>query len=70
MIGIVPDKARQVYRIPEGIQPVTGLAIGYAADPNTQTEKFRERDLTARKRKPLAEFVFGGEWGTASTLIS
>jgi nitroreductase len=70
MIGILPDKARQVYRIPEGIQPVTGLAIGYAADPNTQTEKFRERDLTTRKRKPLAEFVFGGEWGTASTLVS
>src|SRR3954453_13532094 len=31
MIGILPDKARDLYRIPEGVQPVTGLAVGYAA---------------------------------------
>jgi len=63
MIGILPEKAREIYRIPEGVQPMTGLAIGYAADPNTVPEKFRERDLKRRSRKPLAEFVFGGEWG-------
>jgi nitroreductase len=68
MIGIVPDKARQLYHIPEGVQPLTGLAIGYAADPNTLPEKLRERDLAARTRKPLAQFVFGEKWGTASSL--
>jgi len=51
------------------VQPLTGLAIGYAADPNTLPEKFRERDGAPRKRKSLAEFVFGGEWGTASNLV-
>ena len=30
MIGILPDRARELYRIPEGVQPLTGLAIGYA----------------------------------------
>ncbi len=69
MIGILPDKARELYRIPEGVQPLTGLAIGYAADPNTAPEKLRERDLMPRSRKPLAEFVFGGEWGAASSFI-
>ncbi len=68
MIGILPDKARDLYRIPEGVQPLTGLAIGYAADPGLLPEKFRERDMSARSRKPLAEFVFGAEWGTASSL--
>jgi nitroreductase len=68
MIGILPDKARELYRIPEGVEAVTGLAIGYAADPNSLPEKFRERDLKRRSRKPLAEFVFGGEWGAASPL--
>src|SRR5947209_19385576 len=33
MIGILPDRAREVYQIPEGVQPLTGLAIGYAGDP-------------------------------------
>ncbi len=68
MIGILPDKARELYRIPEGVQPVTGLAIGYAADPNALPEKYRERDLAPRGRKPVAEFVFGEEWGAASNL--
>jgi len=68
MIGIMPDKARELYRIPEGVQPLTGLAIGYAADPSTLPETYRERDLTPRGRKPLSEFVFDGEWGAASGL--
>jgi nitroreductase len=69
MIGILPDKARDVYRIPEGVQPLTGLAIGYAADPNTLDEKLRQRDLAPRGRKVLAEFVFGGTWGAAAGFI-
>jgi nitroreductase len=69
MIGILPDKARDVYRVPAGVQPFTGLAIGYAADANTVAVPFRERDLAVRKRKPLAEFVFGGSWGTSAKLV-
>jgi nitroreductase len=69
MIGIVPDKVRELYRVPDGVQPLTGLAIGYAADPSTLPEKLRERDLAPRKRKPLAEFVFTGAWGTASNVV-
>jgi hypothetical protein len=69
MIGILPDKARSEYGIPEGYQPLTGLAIGYAADPGNLPEKFRERDLAPRSRKPLTEIVFGGTWGAASALV-
>lgn len=70
MIGIVPEKAREVFRIPEGIQPLTGLAIGHAADPATVPEKLRERDLAPRTRKPLSEFVFSGAWGTPSSVVA
>lgn len=69
MIGIVPDKARELYAIPESVQPLTGLAIGYAADPTAVAEKFRERDLAPRSRKTLSEFVFGEKWGSASSLM-
>src|SRR4051794_25938203 len=68
MIGILPDKARELYRIPEGVQPVTGLAVGYAADPGTLPEPYRDRDLAPRSRKRLNEFVFGGGWGAASSI--
>jgi nitroreductase len=63
MIGIVPDKARAVYHIPEDVQPLTALAIGYAAEPDALPENLRDRDLAPRQRKPLAEFVFTGQWG-------
>jgi nitroreductase len=69
MIGILPDRAREVYHIPEGVQPTTALAIGYAADPGTLPDKLRERDLAPRARKPLTEFVFSGDWGAASNLV-
>jgi len=69
MIGILPDKARELYRIPEGIQAVTGLAIGYAADPNTLPSEYQKRDLASRGRKTVSQFVFGGEWGSASQII-
>ena len=69
MIGILPDKARELFRIPEGVQPVTALAIGYAPDPNTLPDKLRDRDVAPRSRKSLAEFCFSGEWGTASSLV-
>jgi len=70
MIGIVPDRARELYDIPEGVQPLTGLAIGYPGDPDALPEKNRERDLAPRQRKPLPEFVFGGRWGTPSSLVA
>lgn len=68
MIGILPDRARELYHIPEGVRPMTGLAIGYAADPASLPEKYRARDLAPRTRKRLDEFVFGDAWGSASSL--
>jgi nitroreductase len=70
MIGILPDKAREIYAIPEGYEPLTGIAIGYAGDPKALPEGLRERDLARRPRKPLKEFVFGQTWGNVSEIIS
>jgi nitroreductase len=69
MIGILPDRVREIYHVPEGVQPLTGLAIGYAADPSTLPEKLKDRDLAPRTRKRLGEFVFEGDWGTASSVV-
>jgi nitroreductase len=70
MIGILPDRARELYQIPEGVQPLTGLAIGYAGDPAALPENLRPRDAARRPRKPLAEFIFAHKWGTVSPLVS
>ncbi len=69
MIGILPDKAREVYQIPEQYEAWTGLAIGYKGDPATLPDALRERDLTPRPRKPVNQFVFTGKWGDPSKLM-
>jgi hypothetical protein len=69
MIGILPEKAREVYQIPEHFEAWTALAIGYKADPSKLPEAVRERDLTPRHRKPLGKFVFTGKWGRSSSLV-
>jgi nitroreductase len=70
MIGILPDKARSTYAIPDAFLPLTGLAIGYAAPADTLPDKLRERDLALRTRKPLREFVFAKDWGRAFSPIA
>jgi nitroreductase len=65
MGGILPDRAREIYAIPEGFEAVTGIAIGYAGDPEAFSEEIRERDLVPRERKPQRDFVFSTSWGKA-----
>ena len=69
MIGILPDKAREIYGIPEGFEAWTGLAIGYKGDPTSLPARLRERDLAPRQRKQLREFVFSGKWENPSPLV-
>ena len=69
MIGILPDKARELFNIPEGYEAWTGMAIGYRGDPMTLPAALQQRDLNPRQRKPLAQFVFAGKWGNPSILV-
>jgi nitroreductase len=69
MIGILPDKAREVYQIPEHFEAWTAMAIGYKADPAKLPAALKERDLAPRQRKPLREFVFTSHWEQPSPLV-
>lgn len=69
MIGILPDKAQELYQIPEHFEAWTAMAIGYPADPATLPEDLKARDLTPRTRKPLQEFVFTGQWKKPSPTV-
>src|SRR5215831_6572542 len=63
MIGILPDKARELYAIPDAYEPMTAIAIGYLGDPGGFPQELQERDANRRPRKPLEEFVFRQRWG-------
>ncbi|HSY17710.1 MAG TPA: nitroreductase family protein [Candidatus Acidoferrales bacterium] len=69
MIGLLPDRARRVFQIPDHFEAWTAMAIGFAADPAALPEDLKKHDLTPRQRKPLNEFVFGSQWGKASPVV-
>jgi nitroreductase len=70
MIGILPERAREVFSIPEDHRALTAIAIGYAQPPDQLEEKWKERDLAPRTRKPLAEFVFAGRFGEPAAVVA
>jgi nitroreductase len=69
MAGILPDKIRELYQIPDSHEPVTGLALGYPGTPEQLPDKLRQRETAPRTRKPIGEFVFAGRWGQKSKLV-
>lgn len=68
MAGFSSDKARELFGIPEGFEPVTAIAVGYPDAPDTLEEPYLSRETAPRSRHPLADLVFKDAWGaTRST---
>jgi nitroreductase len=66
MIGIVPERVRELYGVPTEAEPLTALAIGYLGDGSDTAEAMRERDRAPRTRHRVDAFVFAGAWGNAA----
>jgi nitroreductase len=60
MIGIDPEKAREVFDLSGSLEPLTGLAIGYNGDPAVVSEEFAKRDSRDRQRKALNDIIIRG----------
>jgi nitroreductase len=63
MAGFSVEAARERFAVPEGWEPASVIALGYPGDPDSLTEKLRQREIAQRHRKPLETFVFSGAWG-------
>lgn len=70
MAGFDAEKSRQVFGIPAGYEPIAAMALGYPGDPQSLSQKLRDRELAPRTRKPLSEFVMTGQWGHTAPFIS
>jgi nitroreductase len=69
MAGYHGDKARQVFEIPAGWEPIAAMAIGYPGDPESLPQPLSDRELAPRTRKRLSEFVMTGRWGHTSPFV-
>jgi len=70
MAGFSPDKVRELFAVPDGFEPVAGIALGYGTTADEAPEGFKEQELAPRSRKPIDSFVFEGSWGKTSRLVS
>jgi nitroreductase len=69
MAGYDADKARQVFGIPTGWEPIAAMAIGYPGEADSLPEPMREREIAPRTRKPLSSFVMTGRWGQKAPFV-
>jgi nitroreductase len=63
MAGLSVDAAREAFAIPEGFEAWTAFGLGALGDPAILPDDLRERELAPRRRRPLAETVFGRRFG-------
>lgn len=70
MAGFDRDKVQQQYHLPERYEAVTAGALGYLGDINALPENLRKREEAPRTRRPLTDFVFTGDWGKTSSLVT
>ena len=64
MLGILPDRVRDHWQVPDGFYPLTAIAVGRPGTEPTEG-KLAERDRAPRERRPLHEFVFTRRWDDA-----
>jgi nitroreductase len=69
MAGFDAEKARQIFAIPEGWQPIAAIAIGYPGDADSLPQPLRDRENAPRMRKPLSAFVMSGQWGRKASFV-
>lgn len=70
MGGFFPEKAREIYDIPDDFEPYTCISFGYrGAELGHLADRQRERDASPRERQPLSKMVFGGSWAQAADFL-
>jgi nitroreductase len=63
MGGFNAETARILFQLPADAQPLIVIAVGRLGDRDTIPDDLRDRELAERKRLPLSEIAFTGEWG-------
>jgi nitroreductase len=65
MGGFDAARAREVFEIPDGFDPVAAIALGYPGSPDALEEPQRSRETAPRTRRTIGGFAFGAAWGAA-----
>ena len=55
--------AKVAFALPEDVEPLTVIAVGTPGPAELLDEERRAKELAPRRRIPLSETAFSGEWG-------
>ncbi|GAB3286961.1 nitroreductase family protein [Hymenobacter tenuis] len=61
MGGFDAAKTKEVFQLPDTLQPVAFIALGYLGAVEQLEEPFLSREKAARQRKSISEFAFHGQ---------
>ena len=62
MSGFDSEKAKKLFNIPGGYEPVAAIAIGYYGNNDDLQEEFVKSEFSKRNRKSVTDFTFEGKW--------
>lgn len=63
MAGFNATGARLVFELPDEVRPLAVIAVGVLGPPELLPEDRRAKETAPRRRLPLGEIAFAGEWG-------
>ena len=70
MGGFFPDKAREVYEIPDDYEPYTAIAMAYrTTNLGHLSDGHRQREAAHRERYELSDLVFSGHWARPADFL-
>lgn len=64
MGGFDVDAAREAFALPADVRPLAVIAVGVPGPAELLAEDMRGKETAPRRRLPLDEIAFSGEWGT------
>jgi nitroreductase len=69
MAGIDPARIRTDFALPDAIEPVAGIALGYPGPAEILPPELAAKESAPRTRRPLAESVFRNRFGEPSPVV-
>lgn len=69
MGGFDPDKAGELFKLPDEVKAVSVLAMGYLGDASILHPRMQKSELATRERKEMDTFVFAESFGSISPII-
>jgi nitroreductase len=63
MGGFDHEKARELFDIPEDIQPFVIIAAGYPLKKDKMSEALKQEETKFRERNEIENWLFHGKWG-------